>query len=90
VAGAGDALQGINECASAKFNVVFPSSAPLGSTNLVADPQLTNIATDDYHLLVTSPALDRGDPASTLNVDFDGTPRPQGAQRDSGGFEFKP
>ncbi len=90
VVGAGDALQGINECASAQFNVVFPSSAPLGSTNLVADPQLANIAADDYHLPVTSPALDHGDPASTLNVDFDGTPRPQGAQRDSGGFEFKP
>lgn len=90
VPGAGDALQGINDCGSAKFNVVFPSAAPLGATNLIADPQLKNIAADDYHLLVTSPALDHGDPASTLGVDFDGTTRPQGAGRDSGALEFKP
>jgi len=90
IAGQGDTLQGINECGSAKFNVVFPSAAPLGSTNLIADPQLKNVAADDFHLLVTSPALDHGDPASTLGVDFDGTARPQGAGRDSGAFEFKP
>jgi len=90
IAGQGDALQGINECGSAKFNVVFPSAAPLGSTNLIADPQLKNIAAEDYHLLVTSPALDHGDPASTVGVDFDGTARPQGAGRDSGALEFKP
>jgi hypothetical protein len=90
VAGAGDALQGITDCASAKYNVVFPSNAPLGATNLIADPQFVNIVTGDYHPLVTSPALDHGDPTSTLDVDFDGTPRPQGAQRDSGAFEYKP
>jgi len=90
VAGAGDTLIGINACTSVKNSVVFPNAAPLGATNLIADPQLKNIAADDYHLLVTSPALDHGDPASTLDIDFDGTARPQGAGRDSGAFEFKP
>jgi hypothetical protein len=90
ISGGGDTLRGINSCTSAKFNVVFPSAAPLGATNLIADPQLKNIAANDYHLLVTSPALDHGDPASTLGVDFDGTARPQGAGRDSGALEFKP
>jgi hypothetical protein len=90
VAGAGDTLIGINACTSVKNSVVFPNAAPLGATNLIVDPQLKNIAADDYHLLVTSPAIDHGDPASTLGVDFDGTTRPQGAGRDSGALEFKP
>jgi hypothetical protein len=88
--GTGDTLLGINACTSVKNSVVFPNAAPLGATNLIVDPQLKNIAADDFHLLVTSPALDHGDPASTLDIDFDGTPRPQGAGRDSGALEFKP
>jgi hypothetical protein len=77
-------------CTSVKNSVIFPNSQPVGATNVSMQPQLKNVAGDDYHLLATSPAIDRGDPASTNPVDFDGVPRPQGAQRDSGAFEFKP
>ncbi len=85
-----DTLVGGNACTSVKYSVVFPNSQPVGATNVSMQPQLKNVAVGDYHLLATSPAIDRGDPASTNAVDFDGVPRPQGAQRDSGAFEFKP
>jgi hypothetical protein len=79
-----------NGCTSVKNSVIFPNSQPVGATNVSMNPQLKNVVTDDYHLLAGSPAIDRGDPASTNAIDFDGVPRPQGAQRDSGAFEFKP
>jgi hypothetical protein len=85
-----DTVVGLPTCTSVKYSIISPNSQPVGATNLAVDPQLKNVAAQDYHLLVTSPALDHGDPASTLSVDFDGTMRPQGAQRDSGAFEFKP
>jgi hypothetical protein len=86
-----DTLVGGNMCTTAtKYSLISPNSQPVGATNLNANPQLKNIAADDYHLLVTSPALDHGDPASAISVDFDGTARPQGAGRDSGAFELKP
>ena len=77
-------------CTSVTNSVITPSSQPVGATNINANPMLKNVAGDDYHLLATSPALDHGNPSSTNNIDFDGVMRPQGAQRDSGAFEFKP
>ena len=85
-----DTILNQSMCTSVKNSVIFPSSQPVGATNISMLPQLKNVAADDYHLLATSPAVDRGDPASTNAIDFDGVPRPQGAQRDSGAFEFKP
>ena len=71
-------------------SVITPNSQPVGATNINMDPGLKNVGADDYHLLATSPAIDHGNPASTNAIDFDGVSRPQGAQRDSGAFEFKP
>lgn len=85
-----DTLVGGNACTSVMNSVISPNSQPVGATNIEAEPGLKNVAGDDYHLLATSPAIDRGDPASTNAIDFDGVSRPQGTQRDSGAFEFKP
>jgi hypothetical protein len=85
-----DTMIGIPSCTSVKYSVIFPMSQPVGSTNVSMAPGFKNVSGDDYHLLATSPAIDRGDPAATNAIDFDGVSRPQGAQRDSGAFEFKP
>lgn len=85
-----DTLVDVTACTSVRHSVVFPQSAALGGTNVAEMPQFKNPAADDFHLLSTSPAIDRGDPTSTNAVDFDGTPRPQGSARDSGAFEYKP
>lgn len=77
-------------CTSVTNSVIFPNSQPVGATNVSSNPMLKNVASDDYHLLATSPAIDHGNPASTNPTDFDGVARPQGAQRDSGAYEFKP
>jgi hypothetical protein len=53
-------------------------------------PGFVNPSAGDFHLMSTSPAIDAADPAATISADYDGTPRPQGARRDIGAFEYKP
>ncbi|NVB84839.1 MAG: hypothetical protein HOV81_41095 [Kofleriaceae bacterium] len=73
------------------YSVVFPQFGQVGPTNVTGlQPHLRDVAAGDYHLESSSPAVDRGNPASTLSIDFEGTPRPQGGVRDSGAFEFRP
>ena len=43
----------------------------------------------DYHLQPTSPCVDGGDPASTLDHDIDGESRPQGGGPDIGADEVQ-
>jgi hypothetical protein len=85
-----DTLVNGNSCTSVKNSVIFPTAQPVAPTNVSQQPALKNVTAEDFHLLATSPAIDRGDPASTNLIDFDGTPRPQGSGRDSGAYEFKP
>jgi hypothetical protein len=44
----------------------------------------------DYHLMVDSPAIDRGRRIGALVIDYDDVPRPQGRRVDIGPFEFVP
>jgi hypothetical protein len=84
----GDTVQG-SSCVVTN-SVVYPQSNLLGATNITGVlPRLKDVVGDDFHLEPNSPAINAGNPASTLMVDFDGTSRPQGAGRDSGAFEYK-
>ena len=74
---------------SGTYTAVFPQAAALaGLGNLAVNPKLVNPAMNDLHLQATSPAIDAANPAATLGVDFEGKPRPSGAQRDLGAFEY--
>jgi hypothetical protein len=59
-----------------------------GNTILNQDPLFVDVAADDFHLQVTSPALDSGDDSVAPAVDFEGTSRPQGPQVDIGAYEY--
>ena len=62
------------------------------TSNTNANPLLVNFLTDgtgDYHLLSSSPLIDQGAASGAPSVDFNGTPRPQGAGFDIGAFEYK-
>ena len=53
---------------------LFGSTSPAGTSNLGnTDPGFTN---NGYHLKGSSAAIDAADPSSTIDVDFDGDPRP--------------
>jgi hypothetical protein len=79
-----------NRCTFAN-NLVKPQSTAIGTNNLRnLDPRFADTAAGDFHLIMGSPAIDKADPGATEPVDFDGTPRPQGAARDIGAFEYKP
>jgi hypothetical protein len=60
-----------------------------GTGNINMDPQFVNAAQGDFHIMSTSPAKDAADPAATVNVDYDGDARPQGARSDMGADEVK-
>ncbi|MEX0585956.1 MAG: DNRLRE domain-containing protein, partial [Pirellulales bacterium] len=51
-----------------------------GTGNQTADPQFVDPAAHDYHLQPTSPAIDAGDPAASLD--------PDGSRADMGAFPF--
>lgn len=72
-------------------NILSPQTNP-DATNSTADPQFVDLATHDYHLKSSSPAVNAAVPSAGLDPasDFDGVTRPQGAAKDMGAFEFKP
>ena len=47
-------------------------------------------ASPNFKLNERSPAIDRGLPLTTIAIDFDGIPRPQGRTYDIGAYEFHP
>ncbi|MGE5411342.1 MAG: choice-of-anchor Q domain-containing protein [Clostridiales bacterium] len=53
------------------------------------NPMFVNPTNRDYHLLSTSPVIDKGKAVSTVTNDMDGTTRPQGSGYDMGAYEYK-
>jgi hypothetical protein len=86
VGGTGAQVRGAN-CAWT-YSDIGPETVP-GTGNLSGDPMFVNPALNDFHLAPGSAARDRADPAATLEVDFDGDPRPAGPARDIGADELK-
>ena len=70
-------------------NLAFPQATNVGTGTIRMDPLLVNPANGDFHLQAFSPAIDAAD-STPDNLDFDGTPRPQGTHADLGAFEFHP
>lgn len=58
-----------------------------GTVNIYGHPDFVNPAGGDYHIGPASAAIDRG-VASGLGYDFDGDPRPRGADYDIGADEL--
>jgi hypothetical protein len=68
------------------------SDANLTSSQLLS-ALLTNVAGDDYHLVLGSEAIDNGNDPATLGggavtTDREGNARPQGVKHDLGAYEF--
>ncbi|MFQ5611929.1 MAG: beta strand repeat-containing protein [Anaerolineae bacterium] len=88
--GGSSGLHRVGGAITLNYNLFFDntSSEPLGGTNFSADPAFVNAAGDDFHLTGDSPALDAGDPNTTLSVDFEGQIRPVNQGFDVGADEL--
>jgi hypothetical protein len=58
--------------------------------NLWLDPEFVDAAKNDYRLVSTSPAIDKGLTLEEFSEDRAGFPRPLGSAWDLGAFEFAP
>jgi len=76
------------------YNLFFSTQGSIGFTpgahSKNANPAFVNAAGHDYHLSLTSPAIDAGFTIPFISTDFDGNPRPLGPAFDIGAFEFNP
>ncbi len=70
--------------------ILSRQATPLIGTS-VTDPEFVSLATRDFHLLPTSPAVDAATPGEiTTGHDIEGVARPQGSAPDLGAFERQP
>jgi hypothetical protein len=80
---------------SSDYNIVYGASLesfhgiPQNSHDLVSNPEFVNPENGNFHLQSYSPAIDAGTTLSDVTIDFEGTPRPQGAGYDIGAYEFQ-
>lgn len=68
----------------------LPAEATAPSNRAVDAAAFADADADDYHLADSSPAFDQGETLASVTRDRDGTPRPQGAAYDVGGYEYDP
>ncbi len=66
---------------------IWSGTAPCTSTDLEASPGFVNQSGFDFHLLPTSPAINRGHPSDHPADDIDGQSRPMGGRADAGADE---
>ncbi len=69
----------------------YGGDAITGTTDISVDPGLTNPATNNFHLKLSSLLINTADSASTLATDFenDSRPQPTGGRRDIGADESR-
>lgn len=60
-----------------------------GAHSITGDPLFVDVATMNYHLRSTSPAVDKGTASVSYRDDYDGTLRPQFGGFDIGAYELK-
>jgi len=79
------------------YNLFFSNTTNLtgtitsGGHSRDGDPKFANLASDDYHLQLASPAINAGDNSavSSVTTDLDGNPRIVGGTVDMGAYEFE-
>lgn len=64
------------------------SSETRGQNYVDADPKFVNPSSSDFHLQISSPAINKGTSTNTPSTDFDGNTRPKGAGYDIGAYEL--
>jgi hypothetical protein len=68
----------------------FYENEIIGADSVTGNPLFRDPTRLDLHLLISSPAIDRGSPIGAPAVDLDRNPRPAGAAVDIGAYEHIP
>lgn len=91
--GAPNQVDGFGTLGITYSDVCAGTAAAAGVGNICKDPKLKNLAANDVHLTLSSPAIDTGNNASIpagLTKDYEGDPRINGLKVDMGADEFEP
>lgn len=71
--------------------LVYPYSQTPPAGTIIEEPRFSNVSLGDFHLQTSSPAIDRGVPASVpATEDLEGRKRPLGPAVDLGAYEREP
>ena len=81
----GDPIGG-NDCSATYSNIQGGAD---GDGNIDQDPLFADPDNGDFRLQAGSPCIDAADPDASIDLDFDGTSRPQGEGFDIGAHEFR-
>jgi len=84
------AIGGAEDTFEADYNMVFPEKGFFSEDPGIngENPLFINPSTHDFHLQLTSPAIDAGTVLSGFAYDYDGTSRPRGLGWDIGAYEY--
>lgn len=69
-------------------NLIDGRTVDSGKFPVLGSPNFVNADEGDFHLLKTSPAIDKGTPIDAPNFDFDNIKRPIGNGYDIGAYEY--
>ncbi len=69
-------------------NLIYGTNINHGIFPVFGNPGFVNASAGDFHLLATSPAIDKGTAVDAPSVDFDSVMRPRGGQYDIGAYEY--
>lgn len=72
---------------NATTQILNEGTGTILSKNLTSDPRFVNVATLNFNLQTSSPAINVGDFLSQVATDIKQTPRPQGGAYDIGAYE---
>jgi alpha-tubulin suppressor-like RCC1 family protein len=77
-------------CSGSTFNYCCTTPLPLGPGNISSDPMFVNVASNDYHLLPSSPCVNAGTNQDWMTnaTDLDGNPRIICGVVDMGAYEL--
>ncbi len=80
-------IEHVGSSVETDFNLYFGPGETYGTDNVEADPDFLDASSGNFHLKISSPAIDAGSADGAPSTDYEGTSRPHGGGFDVGAYE---